>query len=202
MLSLCGRARLPLISREPAPNPAMQPEAIFMLCCRIFLAASLFVLLVVPNSLAGAALQKRPPAPRTVSREVRAACDAAYEIAAKTPGVSIQRRTGTFRDETLREPVFGCGLAISGSFARAQATGDAALRLRQDFSAGAWQEMLAYGADGTDGTSFAFRKAGVTCLVRGIWDGGAADDPEIPAADWYKVAVLCTSPEFPENRSP
>jgi len=173
-----------------------------MLCCRIFLTAFLFVLLVVPNSLAGAALQKQPPAPRTLSSEVRAACDAAYAIAAKTPGVSIQRRTGTFSDETLREPVFGCGLAISGSFARAQATGDAALRLRQDLSARAWQEMAAYGADGTDGTSFAFRKAGVACLARGTWDGGAADEPRIPAEDWYKVTVFCTSPEFPEKRSP
>ena len=173
-----------------------------MHCCRIFLATSLFILLIVPNSLAGTARQKQPPAPRTVSREVRAACDAAYAIAAKTPGVSIQRRNGTFRDETLREPVFGCGLAISGSFARAQATGDTAVRLRNDFSARAWQEMPAYGADGTDGTSFAFRKAGVACLVRGTWDGGAAADPKIPAEDWYKVAMFCTGREFPEERSP
>ena len=174
-----------------------------MLCSRIFLAASLFVLVVVPNSLAGAALQKQPPAPRTVSSEVRAACDAAYAIAAKTPGVSIQRRTGTFSDERLREPVFGCGLAISGSFARAQATGDAlASRLGQEFSARAWQEMLEYSADGMDGTSFAFRKAGVACLVRGRWDGGADDEPKIPAEGWYEVEVFCTSPEFPENRSP
>jgi len=61
--------------------------------------------------------------------------------------------------------------------------------------------MAAYSADGRDGTSFAFRKARVACLVRGTWDGGAADDPKIPAMDWYKVAVFCTSPEFPENRS-
>lgn len=173
-----------------------------MLRCRIVLAASLSVLLVVSKSSAGAAPQNQPPAPRTISRAVRAACDAAYAIAAKTPGVSIRRRTGTFRDETLRVPVFGCGLAISGSFARAQATGDAAVRLRQDWSARAWQEMPAYSADGTDGTSFAFRKAGVACMVRGTWDGGAPGDPKIPAEDWYKVAVFCTSPEFPENRSP
>jgi hypothetical protein len=177
-------------------------HGIFMLCCRVFLAASPFVLLAVPNSFAGAAPQKQHAAPRTMSREVRAVCDAAYAIAAKTPGVSIQRRTGTFRDETLREPVIGCGLAISGSFARAQVTGDAALRLRQDFSARAWQEMPAYSADGTDGTSFAFRKAGVSCLVRGTWDGGAAGEPNIRAADWYKVAVFCTCPEFPEHRLP
>ena len=60
--------------------------------------------------------------------------------------------------------------------------------------------MAAYSADGTDGTSFAFRKASVACLVRGTWDGGAADDPRIPARDWYRVTVFCTSPEFPENR--
>jgi hypothetical protein len=172
-----------------------------MLCYRIFLAPSLLILHVVPD-LAGQAPQKQAPASRTVSGEVRAACEAAYAIAAKTPGVSIQRRTGTFNDETLRRPVFGCGLAISGSFSRAQATGDAAIRLRQEFSARAWQEMPAYSADGTDGTSFAFRKSAVACLVRGTWDGGAAGDPRLPAADWYKVAVFCTSPVFPESRSP
>jgi hypothetical protein len=177
-------------------------KRILMFCCRILITALLFVLLVVATSLTAARAQKQPPVPRTVSSEVRAACDAAYAIAAKTPGVSVRRRTGTFRDETLQEPVFGCGLEISGSFARAEATGDAALRLHQGFSAQGWQEMVAYSADGTDGTSFAFRKAGVACLVRGTWDGGAAGDPDIPPLDWYKVAVLCTSPVFPEKRWP
>jgi hypothetical protein len=173
-----------------------QREGIFMLCHCFFLRASLIVLLVVPTKSVGAAVQTL----RTVSSEARAACDAAYAIAAKTPGVSIQRQTGAFRDEMLQAPVFGCGLAISGSFARAKATGDAALRLRQGFSARAWQEMPAYSADGTDGTSFAFRNLGVACLVRGTWNGGAAGEPEIPAEDWYKVAVICTSPVFPETR--
>ncbi|MDO8678020.1 MAG: hypothetical protein Q7R30_05585 [Acidobacteriota bacterium] len=163
-------------------------------------AASLFVLLVGPNSSALATQQKPSPTAKTASKAVRVACDSAYAVAAKTPGVSIRRRTGTFRDETLRNPVFGCGLAISGSFARAKSTGDAAVRLREDFSARAWQEMAAYSADGTDGTSFAFRKAGVSCLVRGTWDGGAAGDPTLPALDSYRVAVFCTSPEFPEQR--
>ncbi len=170
--------------------------------CHVFLGVSLFVLLVVQDSPSGAALQKQPAKPRPVSSQVRAACDVVYGIAAKTPGVSIRRRTGTFRDETLPEPVFGCGLAISGSFARAEATGDAAVRLRQGFSACGWQEMPTYGADGTDGSSFAFRKEGVACLVRGVWNGGAAGEPEIPAEDWYKVTAFCTSPAFVENRWP
>jgi hypothetical protein len=150
--------------------------------------------------LTTAPAQEHAPVPGTVSSEVRAACDAADTIAAKTPGVSVRQRTGTFRDETLPEPVFGCGLAISGSFAQATTTGNAALRLRQGFSTQGWQEMFAYSADGTDGTSFAFRKAGVACLVRGTWNGGAAGEPDIPAQDWYEVAVVCTSPIFPEER--
>lgn len=160
----------------------------------------MFILLLVSHSWADGAQQKQPPAATAISKAVRAACDAAYAVAAKTPGVSIQRRTGTFRDETLREPVFGCGLAISGSFARLKNTSDAAVRLREDFTGRVWQEMPAYSADGKDGTSFAFRNAGVSCLVRGTWDGGADGEPEIPAKDWYKVAVFCTSPEFPEQR--
>jgi hypothetical protein len=164
------------------------------------LLASLALFLILPNSTGRAASQKPAPPPRTLSKEVRAACDAAYAVASKTPGVSIRRRTGSFRDETLREPVFGCGFAISGSFARLKGTSDAAVRLRENFAARGWPEMPAYSADGKDGTSFAFRTAGVSCLVRGTWDGGADGEPEIPARDPYKVTVFCTSPEFPEQR--
>ena len=70
-------------------------------------------------------------------------------------------------------PIFGCGLALSGSF---KTTGRG-VRLRDAFMAQGWTEMPAYSADGTDGTSFAFRRGAVSCLVRGTWDGGAADDP-------------------------
>jgi hypothetical protein len=131
---------------------------------------------------------------------VRTACDAAYAAIVKIPGASVKKRTGTFRDETLQRPVFGCGLAISGSFAKAANTGDAATRLRKNFEAQNWQEMPAYSADGKDGTSFSFRKAGVSCFVRGRWDGGADGEPEIPAEDWYKVTFFCASPPFPEQR--
>lgn len=158
------------------------------------------VLLLVASSPARAGSHKQTPAPNTMSKAVRAACDAAYAVAAKTPGVSVRRRTGTFRDETLRGPVFGCGSTIAGSFARLKGTSDAAVRLREDFAARGWREMPAYSADGKDGTSFAFRDASVSCLVRGTWDGGADGEPEIAAADWYKIAVFCTSPEFPEQR--
>jgi hypothetical protein len=131
---------------------------------------------------------------------VRAACDMAYRVAVKTPGTSVRRRTGTFSDETLRAPVFGCGLAISGSFAKTETTGDASVRLRQALTDSAWDEMGAYSADGTDGTSFAFRKGTVACFARGMWNGGAADEPNVPPEDWYKITFFCTTPVFPETR--
>lgn len=170
-----------------------------MLGVRTFLAALLLVLFLDQDSSASTTPRKQPAKSRTVSKQARAACHAAYAVAAKIPGVSIRRRTGTFHDETLRKPVFGCGLSISGSFALAMTTGDAAVRLRDDFSARGWKEMPAYAADGKDGTSFAFRNAAVACLVRGEWNGGADGEPEIPGEDWYKVAVFCVSPAFPEN---
>ena len=156
-------------------------------------------MLLVITSIQAASQTKvaRPPA---VPSAVRAGCDMAFAIARTTPGVSVRRRTGTFTDETLRTPIFGCGLALSGSFKRALTTGDAAVRLRNAFMAQGWTEMPAYSADGTDGTSFAFRKGAVSCLGRGTWDGGADDDPDLPAEDWYKVAMFCTSPIFPETR--
>jgi hypothetical protein len=153
----------------------------------------LFAALALP-----ALAQNQASGPRQLPREVRAACDMSYRIATSTPGASAKRRTGTFTDETLRRPVFGCGLDISGSFKRAENTGDASVRLRGSFMDAQWQEMGAYGADGTDGNSFAFRKGPVACLVRGTWNGGA-DDPAVPPEDWYKVAVFCTNP-FPDER--
>jgi hypothetical protein len=171
-----------------------------MISWRDFLTTLFFVLLIVECSSATEPLKKESAQQKAVSGHVRAACDEAEAIAANTPGVTVRKHTGKFHDQALREPVFGCGLWILGSFAAARGTGDAAVRIREGFSAQGWEEMPAYGADGKDGTSFAFRKAGVACLVRGEWDGGADGEPEIPPKDWYKVSVLCTSPAFPDDR--
>lgn len=169
---------------------------------RTVMRTAFLLLLVVTCSAENAAAQAQSADRESVLTDVRAACNAAQAIAAKTPGVSIRRQTGRFGDEMLRNPVFGCGLAISGSFARAKNTGDAAVRLRDGFSAQGWDEMPAYSADGKDGTSFAVRKQDVACLVRGTWNGGADGEPEIPAEDWYRIALFCTSPAFPEDRAP
>jgi hypothetical protein len=176
-----------------------QQKGFLVLESRVLSLALFAAVLIDAGNPAGAAARKAAQ-PAAVPSQVRAACDVAYAIAAKTPGVSIRRRIGELRDEALPQPVFGCGMTIWGSFARAKDGGDAADRLRNGFSARAWQEMLAYGADGKDGTAFAFRLKDVACLVRGQWNGGADGEPEIPGDDRYKVGVICASPVFPEDR--
>ena len=53
----------------------------------------------------------------------------------------MRRRTGTFTDETLQAPVFGCGFTVSGSFKRAGSGGDAITRLRHSLESQRWEEM-------------------------------------------------------------
>lgn len=132
---------------------------------------------------------------------VRLACDLVYSIAAEASGVSIQRSTGVFTDEALSRPVQGCHLEIKGSFADAPPGGDAADRLRDGFTARGWQEMLAYSADGKDGTVFVFFKSEVACLFRGSWTGGVDGEPLMPREEAYRVSVICTSPVPREERS-
>jgi hypothetical protein len=163
-----------------------------------FSAVAVLAVLVVPKSAIPASPQALPRTRTTVPREVRAACDEAFAIAKAIPGVTVTRRTGSFRDEVLRTSVFGCGIAISGSFARAGVTGDAAVRLREGFLSAAWNAV--YSAMAPTGRRLPF-VARRRCLVRGTWDGGAAGEPQIPSQDWYRVVVFCTTPAFPESRS-
>jgi len=129
-------------------------------------------------------------ADRTLAPLVRAACDVVYRLSAPVGGVSIKRSTGRFQDETLPAPVDGCRLSMKGSFRRAR-DGAVPDRLHTKLAENGWEELYDYSADGPDGTSFAFRRDDVACVVRGEWDGGDDSDPSIPAGDWYRVIVIC-----------
>ena len=74
----------------------------------------------------------------------------------------------------------GCALSLVDSIATPgiQPRVDA---LNQWFDARKWTPVLRYSADGPDGTSFAFRREAVLCVVRGQWDGGDdADSTYVP----------------------
>ena len=143
---------------------------------------------------AGVAMMVPPIAaqPSTpLSADLRAACDAAFAIVAKTAGVKTRRSYGSFRDEVFPRAIPGCRIEIDGSFKRAAKTGAAADRLRDGLDAQGWRELPEFSADGHDGTSFAYRKDHIACFARGAWDGGSDDEPELPALDPYKVTVIC-----------
>lgn len=139
---------------------------------------------------------------RSLPHSVRDACDAAYAIAASTPGVSIKGSTGIYDDEVFEQPVLGCQQAISGSFAKAQDSANAVERLRRSFGDIGWESLPRYDADGKDGTRFAFHNKSVICVFRGEWDGGSDGESEThKKEDWYRVFVLCTSSVPREDNS-
>lgn len=81
-------------------------------------------------------------------------------------------------------------LSMKGSFKRVR-DGAVPDRLHTMLAENGWEELLDYAADGPDGTSFAFRRDDVACVVRGEWDGGDDSDPNTPTGDWYRVTVIC-----------
>ncbi len=115
----------------------------------------LFVTGAALAAIHGTVLARHAAAQTTPENSSQLACDLAQSIAIASPGTSIQRSTGVFTHEALREPVRGCRLVITGSFQNSPPGEDAANRLRDGFTANGWQEMPAYSADGKDGTAFA-----------------------------------------------
>jgi hypothetical protein len=167
---------------------------------RAYVGGFLLLALTAPVATRSTVLEHQSAAQATVEHPVQLACDLAHSIAATSPEASIQRSTGVFTHEALQGPVRGCRLAITGSFENVPPGEDAANRLRDGFTAQGWREMLAYSADGKDGTAFALRKAEVACLFRGMWNGGFDSEFPIPREQAYTVSVLCTSPLPPEER--
>ena len=141
------------------------------------------VILILPFAVSA---QRSP-----MAADVRAACDNAFAIIAKTNGIKTRRSTGSFNDETFRAPIPGCRIEIDGSFKKAEKSGAAADNFRDALEQGGWTELAEFSADGHDGTSFAFRKNDVACFARGSWEGGSDDEPEVPPSDPYKVTVIC-----------
>jgi hypothetical protein len=122
--------------------------------------------------------------------DVKAACDTAFAIVSKAAGIKTRRSNGTFNDQGFRAPIPGCRIQVDGSFKKAR-TGSAVDLLHTGLDARGWDELLEFSSDGPDGTSFAFRKDSVACFARGEWDGGADDEPGVPAGDSYKLTAIC-----------
>jgi len=106
------------------------------------------------------------------------------------------RRTTVVADTLLTDPRGdpdarqrrGCTLSVVDTTSRAGAPTDL---LDELFRMNGWEYRTEYGADGPDGTMFAFQGAGELCVVRGSWDGGDDSDPTVVPAPGFTITVEC-----------
>ena len=61
--------------------------------------------------------------------------------------------------------------------------------LRQ--SGAGWRRLVAYVADGPDGSVSGYQRAQVRCAVAQSWDGGDDADSTYVAEDWYRQELTC-----------
>ncbi len=54
-----------------------------------------------------------------------------------------------------------------------------------------WVPLYRFGADGPDGSSLAYQRGRVRCLVEQTWDGGDDSDSTYVPADWFKEQTTC-----------
>ncbi len=54
-----------------------------------------------------------------------------------------------------------------------------------------WAALVRYGADGPDGSTLAYQRGRVRCLVEQSWDGGDDSDTTYVPADWFKEQTTC-----------
>jgi hypothetical protein len=88
----------------------------------------------------------------------------------------------------------GCLLSVIDTASRAGAP----VNLLDDwFRSKGWESGLAYGADGPDGTMFAFAGAGELCVIEGRWDGGDDSEPTVVPAPGFVITVGCVAQHSP-----
>jgi hypothetical protein len=82
-------------------------------------------------------------------------------------------------------------LTVHGSYKSTPVPRDALNLIEAFLDRSGWTSDEECSADGPDGTFWGRRRAGVRCLVRGLWDGGdAGAAPYVPASE-YQVIVDC-----------
>jgi hypothetical protein len=124
-------------------------------------------------------------------QDARAGCSIVERILAEFPTNAVDRSEGEVRDYRTGRAGPGCRVEMQGSAAAFQEGDPPDVALREKFSELGWTEDLAYGADGPDGSAFAFRKGAVLCVFRAHWDGGDDSDPTYVPEDRYDIEVDC-----------
>lgn len=120
-------------------------------------------------------------------------CQQVADVLRTTPGTRTEIRQGEFRDELQNILRPGCRVILRGSLA---ALGEKSMPIEVLRSKDLpvfknWADDYSYGADGPDGTMFAFRGKNTLCVITGRWDGGDDSDPKYFPADWYEIKITC-----------
>ena len=126
-----------------------------------------------------------------VSGKIHNACSEIEKIIKDIPVINTKKSDGVFKDEIAGIDRSGCGISIEGSFKTLGDKQEPATYLHENLGQYGWEEILEYSADGPDGTSFAFTKGGIICIVTGEWDGGDDSDPNYVPSPLYKVNIKC-----------
>jgi hypothetical protein len=138
--------------------------------------------------------------PAVVSaQDAPAACDSIARLVAEIPLLSTTRQDTVIVDHRLERTTVGFQLRATGSRSAFEGRDSPDERLRAALASRGWSEDYRYGADGPDGTAFAFVTGSVLCLFRAAWDGGDDSDPTYVPHDRYELVVGCIE-RLPGNR--
>ncbi|MDH3455587.1 MAG: hypothetical protein OER90_01985 [Gemmatimonadota bacterium] len=122
---------------------------------------------------------------------VRAACAQVAAILGAMPADSLTVSERVVTDYLADRSGPGCRVRLDGLASSYGSTARPNDVVREALPTRGWNEDFGYAADGPDGTGFALRWRGVTCLFQGMWDGGDDADPTDVPADRYALEVNC-----------
>ncbi len=141
-----------------------------------------------------------PEQQREVPANVRGACAAVAAVLAGMPSLEIVPADTTVVDPRTQYEAWGCTYAVTGSMSMFRGADTPDERVREALAALGWREDWDYGADGPDGTAYAFRSGPVICYFRGSWDGGDITDSTYVPEDWYQMSAGCIEAAEAEAR--
>ena len=127
---------------------------------------------------------------RPVPVSARGTCATVASILAVYPPLAVRRSEGPVRDERTGADSPGCRVRVSGTAALIAGEVDPGEALRLFFAGTGWEEDIREAADGPGTTSFAFRKDGVYCRLR----GGAhswVEDGKTFTSETYEFEAAC-----------
>ncbi len=129
------------------------------------------------------------------------ACLVGDTLLRRVPGVALHWSAAVPFDSLWHGATnrWACRLSAAGHAAPSYEPVDSIMRW---FGERGWLDRTLISADGPDGTVQGVRRATVTCLVEGRWDGGDDTDSTYVPSDTIEVHIACTRTVASDTLSP